>query len=232
MENDQLVITWLGHSFVLLEYAGVKIAIDPHDGGSLNLPTYHAKADYLLITHDHYDHNAANLIELPSKNRIFKAKTGEFSLTRDIIVHGYKTYHDKAEGRLRGENIMYVIRAGPFKIVHAGDLGDIDKPEYVKELLTSVDLAIIPVGGVYTIDAYEAWNLIESTKPKLVLPVHFWIPYSSLPLDPLDKFLNISKARKYRAESRTLKISYNELPDKTTVIIMPPPTISENNSRE
>ena len=224
MTKDEIRVEWFGHSFILIDTGSARIAIDPHDGGSLNIQTFRITADYLLITHDHYDHNAVEVVDVPSKSNIYVGRRGSFTLG-DIKATGHLSYHDKAEGSIRGTNTVYVLEINEMKIVHAGDIGDISKPDGLKDAFSNVDILILPVGGTYTIDAYEAWKLVEETGPRLVIPVHYWIPYSTLPLDPLEKFLNIAKARRYRSPTRSITVSRYSLPEKTTIVVMPPPML-------
>ena len=208
-------VEWYGHSFVVLEYRGVRIAIDPHDGASLNLPTYKVKADYVLVTHNHYDHNAVEVIS--GIKDIVKWRLGK-TVLEDIEVYGIPSYHDKSGGELRGPNTVFKIQLGDLTIVHAGDLGHLPNRELLDHLI-GVDLLILPVGGVYTIDAYEAWDIVKNTAPRLVLPVHYWLPQSTLPLDPLDVFLRVAKTRRLRLDGNILEVTREDLPEKTTVIV-------------
>ncbi len=211
-------IFWYGHSFILIDCGGVRIAIDPHDGASLNLPVHRVSADYLLITHNHFDHNAVEVVDLPSKNNIIKWKTGLYNLKHNIKVNGVKYAHDKLGGKLRGFTISYTIDCNGLIITHLGDIGTTEI-----SLTRRPDILMIPVGGVYTVDAEEAWNIIEKVSPKIVIPLHYWVPYSTVPLDPLDKFLAISKARRLRLDSNNLSVRKETIPEKTTIVIFPVP---------
>ncbi len=208
-------VEWYGHSFVILEHEGVRVAIDPHDGASLNLPTFRVKADYVLVTHDHYDHNAVELVS--GAEAVVRWRLGK-TMLGNIEVLGIPSYHDKSGGELRGPNTVYKIRIGGLTIIHAGDLGHLPDKELLDHL-SEADLLILPVGGVYTIDAYEAWEIIREASPPLVLPVHYWLPYSTLPLDPLDVFLRVAKTRRLRIEGNSLEVEREDLPEKTTVIV-------------
>ena len=217
--SESIRVTWLGHSYFLLEGAGLRIVVDPHDGGSLNLPEFRVEADYLLVTHNHYDHNA---VEMVDSSDTIKWKRGVFRLGDKVTVKGIPSYHDKAQGELRGLNTIYVLDFGGLTIAHFGDLGHLPDSNLLS-LIERVDVALIPVGGVYTIDATEAWELIQLLKPSIIIPMHYWTPYSNLPLDPLDRFLNTAKARRLRVEARTIEVRRDELPDKPTIVVMPPP---------
>jgi len=217
----RLVLEWYGHSYVrIVTESGASIVIDPHDGASLNLPEHRVEADAVLVTHNHYDHNAVEMIR--GSPAVHKWRRGEFTVG-DVKVVGLKSFHDKVQGKLRGENTIYILDIDGFRLAHLGDIGH--KPEgSLLESLRGVDLLMIPVGGVYTIDAYEAWETVEATGARLVLPIHYWVPKSTVPLDPLDKFLNIAKAGRTRVDGNNVVITRQGLEKvRRSIIVMPDP---------
>ncbi len=216
--SNSISITWYGHSYFLMELGNTRIAIDPHDGGSLNLPEFRIQADAVLITHNHYDHNA---VEMVDAKRVVKWRRGNFTIG-SFKVLGIGSYHDKASGTIRGENTIYIINFNNIRIAHLGDLGHLPDESFTK-LLDGVEILMIPVGGVYTINAEEAWEIIKILNPKLVIPMHFWLPYSTLPLDPIDRFLSIAKARRLRVTGNKITFSIDEIPEKSTIVVMQPP---------
>ena len=209
-------IEYCGHSYFILRVGERIIAIDPHDGGSINLPTCRIQADYVLVTHEHYDHNAVEIAG-GREARVYSQRLGEFKLD-EILVRGVKVYHDKSKGRLRGWVAAYIINAGNLRLAHMGDLGEI--PGEGLEEFRGLDVMFVPVGGVYTIDAYEAWELVEELKPRIVVPMHYWIKGSTLPLDPLDKFLNIARAPRIIVETGRTVVRREDLPEKTSIMVV------------
>ncbi|MEM0492261.1 MAG: MBL fold metallo-hydrolase [Acidilobaceae archaeon] len=215
-----MLIRWCGHSYFILETSGIKIALDPHDGGSLGIDTCREESDLVLVTHNHYDHNA---IEIASgaDSIVTKWRDGVMNV-KGLNIKGIRLYHDKARGALRGETIAYMIKVEDMIITHLGDLGHTLEEREVEEL-SQTDIILIPIGGVYTINYQEAWDIIKTIKPKIAIPMHYWIPGSIAPLDPIDKFLNIIKTQKIRLEDNKLEVHKETLPQKTTIIILPFP---------
>ncbi|MEM1675566.1 MAG: MBL fold metallo-hydrolase [Desulfurococcaceae archaeon] len=182
-----VIVKWHGHACVeIVKNDGYVIVIDPHDGGSIGLKKPDVKADLVLVTHEHFDHNSVETVSKES-TRVLRVFHGE-TIIDSIVVRGYKTYHDKNEGRRRGINTIYYLLINSFKIVHLGDLGHIPSDELINEI-HGVDLLIIPVGGTYTIYPDEAWRIIEIAKPVNVLPIHYWIRGLTLPLFSIEEFL-------------------------------------------
>ncbi|GAB6148544.1 MBL fold metallo-hydrolase [Stetteria hydrogenophila] len=212
-------ITWCGHSYFIIEHSGGSIAIDPHDGGSVGVETCRYEADVVLVSHNHFDHNAVEVAAGP-KSRVVKWRTGEVS--RNPRITGFKFYHDKASGRLRGSVVAYLVEVDGVRILHLSDIGHVPPDEALKPL-GEIDVLLVPVGGVYTIDANEAWEVIQKLKPRIAIPMHYWVEGVILPLDPLERFLNVIKAPRERLDSSWLEVTRQSLPEKTHVIIPKPP---------
>ncbi len=211
-------LKWCRHSYFIVETRGLKIAIDPHDGGSIGLESCRVEADLVLVTHNHYDHNAIEMAAGP-KSIIVKWRPGSFKVG-EVNVKGFKYYHDNLGGRLRGETIAYKLEAEKLKILHLGDLGHTLNNKDLEEL-GEIDILMIPVGGVYTINYKEAWTIIGQVNPKIAIPMHYWTPKALTPLDPLDKLLNIVEAQKMKIEKDTLEVNADNIPEKTTLLIIP-----------
>jgi L-ascorbate metabolism protein UlaG (beta-lactamase superfamily) len=204
-------ISWHGHACISIENLGKILVIDPHDGYSLGIKRPEIKADYILITHDHFDHNASNVVA-KKDSKIFKMKEGVFEADPFKIL-GVKTFHDKERGRRRGLNIAYKITtSGGLDIFHGGDLGHIPDEEMLRKI-GEVDIVILPVGGTFTIDHSEALEIFSMMKGKIFIPIHYWIKGINLPLAPIDSFVKEAERRGLeiiRSESNTLEIEDNK----------------------
>ena len=154
-------ITWIGHACFKIEEGGHSIVIDPYDDNYVpGLKPVRETAQLVMASHDHGDHNAVRRVKvLPGGEGPFAIRTIE-------------TYHDPEKGALRGRNTIHVFMAGGKRIAHFGDIGcELEKDQLDK--LQGLDLAMIPVGGTYTIDAKEAADLVATIQPAHVIPMHF-----------------------------------------------------------
>ncbi|MEM0153448.1 MAG: MBL fold metallo-hydrolase [Ignisphaera sp.] len=217
-----VVVRWHGHAcFEIVSSKGTVIVIDPHDGRSLGIKTPKVSADIVLITHEHFDHNAYSVVAKPSAN-VYSMHVGEESVN-DIKFTGIEAYHDKEKGRRRGRNVIYKLYVDNVSFVHVGDLGhELDK-EYSKRL-GLIDILMIPVGGTFTLDAKGAWKTIENLEPKTVIPMHYWIEKLNLPLRPVDDFIQ-QKPPSWNVitlNTNTLSIDAKEVPRNTIYIFTPP----------
>lgn len=205
-----VVVRWHGHAcFEVVDSNGVSIVIDPHDGRSIGLKPPKASADAVLITHEHFDHNAYHLVLKPGGEK-YSMREGDFRVVRKYGVKGIKLFHDKSRGKLRGNVVIYRLEVEGVRILHLGDLGHIPPQEVVNEV-TPIEVLMVPVGGTFTIDAKEAYEVAKMLSPKVVVPMHYWVTGVNLPLAPLDSFLNIVDYEVIKMDSNQWSISKEEL---------------------
>ena len=135
-------ITWLGHACFLLEQDGYRIVTDPYTGVE-GYPPLAVEAHAVYCSHGHFDHNAEACVRLlPPRETPF-------------AVREIPCFHDDQHGALRGPNRIRVFTAGGVSVAHLGDLGHALTPELLAQIGT-VDGVLVPVGGVYTVDAQGA----------------------------------------------------------------------------
>jgi len=224
---EKLLIRWHGHAcFEIVDSAGYTIAIDPHDGYSVGMKPPSFKADAVLITHEHFDHNAYNTVAKPGAER-YSMKEGEFVIGGKHRARGVRFYHDKVKGRRRGEVVAYKIEVEGVGVLHLGDLGHVPDEKVVADL-KPIDVLMVPIGGTFTIDPREAFEVIKIVDPKIVIPMHYWVRGINLPLQPVDVFVDIVKDvyDVVRAETNTLSTTADELHSitRTRVHLLSPPS--------
>jgi L-ascorbate metabolism protein UlaG (beta-lactamase superfamily) len=98
---------------------------------------------------------------------------------KDVRVRTVATYHDDMEGLKHGKNSVLVIEVDGWRIVHLGDLGHELTSEQLKAITKDgpIDVLMIPVGGVYTLNGSEAKRVLKQLNPKeYVIPMHYGTP--------------------------------------------------------
>lgn len=166
---DQLILRWYGHSCFTVTCRDFTVAFDPYEDDYVpGFSPLHLAADLVLCSHQHNDHNAANLVQPISGHQ------NPFRITE------IPTFHDPEGGRLRGGNIIHMLQVGKLRMAHFGDIGCTLTPAQAAEL-QDLDLALIPVGGFYTIGPKEAKELIDLIRPKVVVPMHYRMGNIGLP---------------------------------------------------
>lgn len=183
-----MIIKYVGHACFKIrdEETGYSIVIDPYRPGTVNgFRDIKDTASEVLCSHGHDDHAGAECIVIEPKDE------------SPYEVKWIDTYHDPEKGALRGKNRIHVIidkRTGE-KLVHYGDIGekleDLLTEENL-ELLKDADIALVPVGGVYTYDRHQALDLIDRTSPKLIFPMHYrseQLGFDFPHIDSIEQFL-------------------------------------------
>jgi L-ascorbate metabolism protein UlaG (beta-lactamase superfamily) len=212
-------IKWYGHAaFLIGSEHGVKIITDPYEagayGGQLAYGKINDRADIVLISHDHADHNDPK--SLPGSPEVVN---GSGSKTiKGIPIKGISTYHDASKGSERGTNTIFAFTVDGIRICHLGDLGHALSDREVAEI-GPVDVLLAPVGGFFTIDAGEATRVAEQIKPKIVIPMHFKTEKCGFPIAPVDDFLK-GKTSLKRPKSSEIAFFKSTLPQKMEVVVL------------
>ena len=174
------------HSSIRIQDGFRVIYIDP-----FRISGTQGDADFILITHDHYDHfspedirkvaNRDTILVVPG---IMMGKASEVAgLVGDIrmvkpeeigdigglayeTVPAYNTgkaFHQKSAGW-----VGYILTVNDTRIYIAGDTDRTPENERV-----NCDIAMIPIGGTFTMDAREAAELVNRIKPQVAIPIHY-----------------------------------------------------------
>lgn len=184
-------IKWLGHScFLLTSQNGTKLLTDPFDGKvGYALPS--VEADVVTSSHGHYDHGNTKIVKgLPAC-----FNTPGLHGHKDFSIKGVATFHDESGGAKRGNNIVFRIEADGIAVCHCGDLGHMLSGAQLKELMP-VDILLVPVGGVFTVDAKGAYEVRNMLKPKVTIPMHYKTAAAQISIDTADKFLGMTGGAK------------------------------------
>jgi len=211
-----MYITWLGQSCFKLQDKigsdGVTLVTDPYsDDIGLKMPRF--EADIVTVSHSHHDHNNIGALR---GNPFIIDTAGEYE-TRGVFVEGVEAWHDAAEGKERGKNIIYRIEMEDISITHLGDLGHILDAKQL-EKLEGTDILLIPVGGKYTINAAKAVEVISQIEPRIIIPMHYKVPGLKIDLDGVEKFIK-ELGLKPRQEEK-LKISKKDLPQEEMELVV------------
>ena len=164
-------ITYLGHSSFKIKTKTAAIITDPYDSQMVGLKYSGADADIVTISHNHADHNAANKVS--GVKKIFDGP-GEYEVMGVSII-GYPSFHDDKSGVERGKNTIFVFEFEGFRIAHLGDLGHQLTDDLVNEM-GSIDVLMVPVGGVFTLGPKEAVEVIGKIDPYYIIPMHYGVP--------------------------------------------------------
>jgi len=169
-------VMWLGHASIMVRTESTVIYIDPWKIGK-NLPP----ADIILLTHDHYDHYSVDDVNFlkTGRTRIVAPMNadlvtdpilpGDSLSLGDILVEAIPAYNITKEFHPRKNNwVGYVVNIMGMRVYHTGDTDRIPEMMDLK-----VDVALMPVGGTYTMTADEAGRALEDIRADHAIPIHF-----------------------------------------------------------
>ena len=206
-----MTINWFGQSCFRIEAKEGSILIDPFSK-EIGLKPHKIKDDIVLVSHDHDDHNNTEDINPEA----FLINThGEYE-KKGIAIRGISSYHDKVEGKERGMNTIYVIKAEDMTICHLGDLGQEKLDEKQVDEIGDIDILFIPVGGNYKINHKEAIGVIGQIEPKIIIPMHYKVKDLKSDIEGPEKFvkelgLTPEKVDKYKIAKKLLPLEEMKL---------------------
>jgi L-ascorbate metabolism protein UlaG (beta-lactamase superfamily) len=206
-------ITWLGLSCFRIRGSQAVIITDPFPPG-LGYTLGKQTADIVTVSHPHPSHSYDQGIN--SEHRLVRGP-GEYEIS-GVLILGISTYHDSVKGQSRGKNTIYLMEIDGVNVLHLGDLGHVLSDEQVEEI-GNVDVLLLPVGGVSTINAAMAAEVMRKLEPRVVIPMHYKTDKSSRDLEPVENFLK--EMGQTQVEPRPkLNVSRTNLPLTTEVVVL------------
>ncbi len=206
-------ITWYGHACFRLSERGVVIVTDPPTD-ALGYTRPRIRADVVTISHDHPGHN--NRVGFRGGPRFFDGP-GEYEV-KGVFITGIAAYHDGRKGAKRGRNTIFLFDFDGLTVCHLGDLGHVPDQNQV-EALSAVDVLLIPVGGLHTIDASKAAEVISLIEPRLVIPMHYKTPKEKARLHKVEIFLKQMGLASLSPQP-DLRVTRSSLPEETEVVLL------------
>lgn len=206
-------IVWYGHSCFRLKGKESTVITDPFSK-NLGYPMKKQMANIVTISHNHPNHS---FVEGIGNNPRLISRPGEYEIS-NIFINGITSYHDANKGEQRGRNIIFIIEIEEVRICHLGDLGHIPSPEQAEQM-NGIDVLLIPVGGISTIDVSQSAEIISLLSPKIAIPMHYKTDVAKVDLYSLDRFLKEMGLREVNPQPK-LNVSRSNLPAESIITIL------------
>lgn len=189
-------VRWLGHSAFEMQIDGYRVLVDPwlsNPQSPVSVKDYEGKVDLVVVTHDHLDH-LGDAIEILRLN-----PSAKFAAIYELANYVAEQLGDNS-GRIIGANIggplklpgislkvmffpathssdrgaptSVVIAGREATVFHAGDTGLFAEMQFIGELYNP-DIALLPIGGHFTMDVVQAAKAVELLKPRVAIPMHY-----------------------------------------------------------
>jgi L-ascorbate metabolism protein UlaG (beta-lactamase superfamily) len=188
-------IEWFGQSAFRLDGGGKTVFIDPFGipgealakrGMSFDYPPIEGvEADLVLITHEHFDHNAAEAVG--GDPAVIRSTAGKLDSPVGEVV-AVASEHDPHAGTERGPNSIFVFTLDGLRVCHFGDFGQSSLRDEQADAIGSVDVVLVPVGAGPTIGPQQATEIAARLGAHWIVPMHYRTPMISF-LEPADEFL-------------------------------------------
>ncbi len=171
-------VRWFGQSAFRLQGGGRTVFLDPFGvippgprGFRFDLPPIaDERADLLLITHEHFDHNAADRIG--GGPHVVRSTAGTLETPLGTVT-AVASEHDDAAGTRRGPNTIFVATLDGVRFCHFGDFGQSALRPEQEAAIGPVDVLFVPVGGGATIGGAAAAGIAARLHARLVVPMHY-----------------------------------------------------------
>jgi L-ascorbate metabolism protein UlaG (beta-lactamase superfamily) len=219
-------IRWLGHATFLLTGEANTVAIDPYGEFpedrriKFDYPSLEGiEADVVLVTHEHMDHNAVDVIG--GDPEVLRAGAGTFDSRLGKVV-GIASEHDQKAGTQRGPNTIFCFEIDGVRYCHFGDFGQAGLRPEQREAIGEVDVLFLPVGGGPTIDGSQAARLVAELRPHVAIPMHYGTEAADFVEGP-EKFLDAVSADIERLETSEVEPREYLNGDGTTVLVLQAP---------
>lgn len=204
-----LKITFLGHAAFQLQDNRYTVLIDPFITGNSQTPfkeTDFQKVDYILVTHGHADHmgDTIAIAKRTGATVVANAEIASWLGEKGVKVHAMHiggayyfpfgrtkltpAFHGssiddggtKRDGGLPGG---FLVRMNGTTVYHSGDTGLTLEMKLLDD--ERVDVALLPIGGNFTMDVDDAVKAVEFINPKIAVPMHY-NTFEIIKADPQD----------------------------------------------
>ena len=184
-------------------------------------PIERVVADLLLVTHEHVDHNAVEVVG--GSPQILRSTAGTFDSRVGEVV-AVASEHDDAAGTQRGPNTIFRFTLDGLRLCHFGDFGQAELRAEQQQAIGNVDVLLLPIGGGPTVGGESAAAIVRALRPRLVVPMHYRTEAVNF-LAPPDEFLAALGARVEPVDESELEAErFLGSANDPTVALLAPPT--------
>ncbi len=220
----EVSINWYGQAcFLIVTSQGTEIIVDPVAMSGYAVPE-DITPDIVTVSHEHGDHNAVGSVSgEPIVIRGLTSEATEYAeidqQIKEVRIYTVATYHDKEQGSQRGLNAVFVFEFDNVRLAHLGDLGHLLTEEQIDEI-GEIDILMIPVGGVATIDSEEADQVVEQLNPKMVvIPMHYRTDVVTFMPDTAEDFV-VDKEPVQRVDGNRYVLDLDHPPETLEYVIL------------
>ncbi len=210
-------IVWYGHAcFRLTERSYATVVTDPYRSEDVGYSPLKLKADIVTVSHDSPSHN--NLSAVTGKNHVVSGPC-EFEIG-GVFITGIQTNGLSKAAANEPRNTLYLFNYNGITVLHLGDMSRVPTQTEVEDL-GPIHIVLVPVGGgVNSLNAAKAAEVVSLIEPNIIIPMHYKTPATTLVLDPLTKFLKEMGQANVETLPSFKVGSAGSLPDETRIVAL------------
>jgi L-ascorbate metabolism protein UlaG (beta-lactamase superfamily) len=183
-------------------------------------PIEGVEADLLLVTHEHADHNAIEVVA--GSPQILRSTAGTLDSPVGEVI-AVASEHDAAAGTKRGPNTIFRFALDGLRVCHFGDFGQAELRAEQQRAIGELDVLFLPVGDGPTVGGESAAAIVRALRPRLVVPMHYRTDAVNF-LEPPDAFLDALGASVERLDEDALEADrFLGSADRPTVALLAVP---------
>ena len=212
--SNFMEIKWFGHAFFqITSSAGTKIVTDPFR--YMGYPMPEVWPDAVTVGKETRNHNNVALAKGdPIILRGLKSGGSDWNvintLVRDVLIYNVPIHMRATYDYIKGS--AFVFEMDGLCICHAGDLGEPFNEDQL-DLIGHIDIALIPIGGSYTMGPESAKKVVDQLKPKIAVPMHYYNDTTVL-----ERFLDGPHRFRF-LDTDAFSVSQDTLPLVTEILI-------------
>lgn len=164
-----MVITYEGVEFIKITHGDTTIACNPISKES-KFKGSNFGADVALITTNHPDMNGVESVTRNNKEPFVVSGPGEYEVD-GFFIRGFAS--KTTYGEVERINTIYTFELDSIRVGFLGALGDGELSGEIKEMMGSIDVLFVPIGGQGVLDSAEAYKLAVKREASIIIPIHF-----------------------------------------------------------
>jgi L-ascorbate metabolism protein UlaG (beta-lactamase superfamily) len=222
-------IKWLSHASFLVESDGLRIITDPYAPNDvINLPPITEPADIVIRSSD--DDDAHCFVETipPSFDLVTATEIVDTGTTvRGLKINAIWSQESLVHKEVPRDNAMYRFTLEGINVTHMGDIGN-PLTEAQMAALSGTDILLALTGGPPTIELEDLKQVIETIKPKVVIPMHYRIPGPRFFMLPVTDFTSYYPDTMIEwLDSTEVELTKADLPEETRILVLKPTLVTD-----
>ena len=209
-------ITWFGQTCFRLSERGLATVVTDPYSPEIGLTLPRSRAHIVTVSYDDPQCRYTSGVRGPFK---LLDGPGEYEIGT-VFITGIATYANGKRGAARGLNTVFTFSFDSLTVCHLGRLGHVPTQSQVEDLGT-VDILLVPVGGMGSLSPAQASEVISLFEPSFVIPMYYKIPGLQVKLGTLSRFLKEMGLEKVDSQE-AFKVSRSSLSEETQVIVLEP----------